>query len=82
MFLILNIIEGELLTAIVVGKYFTLNPVIVFLSILFWGWLWGVVGALIAVPLLVSFRIFCAYVPALHPLCDLIGNGTGCKETG
>ena len=81
-FLILNIIEGELLTAIVVGKYFTLNPVIVFLSILFWGWLWGVVGALIAVPLLVSFRIFCAHVPALHPLCDLIGNGTGRKETG
>ena len=82
MFLILNILEGELLTAIVVGKYFTLNPIIVFLGILFWGWLWGVVGALIAVPLLVSFRIFCAYVPALHPLCDLIGNGTGRKETG
>jgi predicted PurR-regulated permease PerM len=81
-FLILNIIEGELLTAIVVGRYFTLNPVIVFLSILFWGWLWGIVGALIAVPLLVSFRIFCTYVPALHPLCNLIGNGAGRKETG
>jgi predicted PurR-regulated permease PerM len=80
-FLVLNIIEGELLTAIVVGKYFTLNPVIVFLSILFWGWLWGVVGALVAVPLLVSFRIFCAYVPALRPLCDLIGDGTACRET-
>jgi predicted PurR-regulated permease PerM len=79
-FLVLNIIEGELLTAIVVGKYFTLNPVIVFLSILFWGWLWGVIGALIAVPILVSFRIFCAYVPALHPLCDLIGESPGRKQ--
>lgn len=80
-FLVLNIIEGELLTAIVVGKYFTLNPIIVFLSILFWGWLWGVVGALIAVPILVSFRIFCVYIPALHPLCDLIGEGPERKRT-
>jgi predicted PurR-regulated permease PerM len=79
-FLGLNIIEGELLTAIVVGKYFTLNPIIVFLSILFWGWLWGVAGALIAVPLLVSFRIFCVHSPALRPLCELIGEGTGRKE--
>jgi predicted PurR-regulated permease PerM len=79
-FLGLNIIEGELLTAIVVGKYFTLNPIIVFLSILFWGWLWGVVGALVAVPLLVSFRIFCSTIPALRPLCDLIGEGPGRKE--
>jgi predicted PurR-regulated permease PerM len=74
-FLVLNIIEGELLTAIVVGRYFTLNPIIVFLSILFWGWLWGVVGALIAVPILVSFRIFCMHIPTLRPLCDLIGEG-------
>lgn len=81
-FLVLNIIEGELLTAIVVGKFFTLNPIIVFLSILFWGWLWGVVGALVAVPLLVSFRIFCAHVPALRPVCDLIGDGTDRQEPG
>lgn len=81
-FLVLNIIEGELLTAVVVGKYFTLNPIIVFLSILFWGWLWGVVGALVAVPLLVSFRIFCAHVPALRPVCDLIGDGTERQERG
>lgn len=74
-FLILNVIEGELLTAIVVGKYFTLNPIIVFLGILFWAWLWGVVGALIAVPILVSFRVFCAYIPELRPLCELIGEG-------
>jgi predicted PurR-regulated permease PerM len=74
-FLVLNIIEGELLTPIVVGKYFTLNPIVVFLSILFLGWLWGAVGALIAVPILVSFRIFCVHIPALHSICELISNG-------
>lgn len=81
-FLVLNIIEGELLTAILVGRYFTLNPVVVFLGILFWGWLWGIVGALIAVPILVSFRIFCMHVPALRPLCDLIGEGPRKKAVG
>ncbi|HEY0663131.1 MAG TPA: AI-2E family transporter, partial [Thiobacillaceae bacterium] len=68
---ILNILEGELLTAVVVGKYFTLNPIIVFLCILFWGWIWGIVGALIAVPILVSFRVYCEYVPALRPVGDV-----------
>lgn len=80
-FLLLNIVEGELLTAIVVGKYFTLNPVVVFLGILFWGWLWGIVGALIAVPILVSFRIFFEHVAALRPLGDLmVGEGPGRKS--
>lgn len=81
-FLVLNIIEGELLTTVVVGRYFTLNPIVVFVGILFWGWLWGIVGALIAVPILVSFRIFCMHVPALRPLCDLIGEGPGRRHAG
>jgi predicted PurR-regulated permease PerM len=76
-FLVLNVLEGELLTPIVIGKYFTLNPIIVFLSILFWGWLWGVVGTLVAVPILVSVRIFCAHVPALQPLAALVGKPAG-----
>jgi len=74
-FLGLNIIEGELLTSVILGKYFTLNPIVVFLSILLWGWLWGAVGALIAVPILVSFRVFSANIPALRPVCDLISVG-------
>ncbi len=76
-FIGLNILEGELLTPIVIGKYFTLNPIVVFLSILFWGWLWGAVGALVAVPMLVSFRIFCVHVPALRPLCELVSCAPG-----
>ena len=74
-FLGLNIIEGELLTSVILGKYFTLNPIVVFLSILLRGWLWGAVGALIAVPILVSFRVFSANIPALRPVCDLISVG-------
>lgn len=80
-FLVLNLVEGELLMPILIGKFFTLNPIIVFLSILFLGWLWGAVGALIAVPVLVSFRTFGTHVPALRPLSDLIAEGPGREKT-
>jgi predicted PurR-regulated permease PerM len=73
--LVLTVFEGELLRAIVVGRYFTLNPIVVFLGILLSAWLWGVVGALIAVPLLVSLRIFLINIPALRPFGELISIG-------
>src|SRR5690606_28930507 len=49
-------IEGQFVTPMLLGKRFEMNPVMVFLSIATWGWLWGVPGALMAVPLLVSLR--------------------------
>lgn len=58
-FIALTIIEGQLLTPTLVGNRLTLNPVIVFVGLLFWGWLWGIAGLLIAVPLLVIAKIFC-----------------------
>ncbi len=48
----LNIIEGQLVQPLTVGRVFTINPAVVFVSILFWGWLWGVAGVFIAVPVL------------------------------
>jgi predicted PurR-regulated permease PerM len=58
-FLALSILEGQFLTPSLVGSRLTLNPVVVFVGLLFWGWLWGVAGLLIAVPLLVIAKIFC-----------------------
>ena len=51
-------IEGNLITPAVVGRRLEMNPVVVFLSIAFWGWLWGILGVLIAVPLLVILKVF------------------------
>jgi predicted PurR-regulated permease PerM len=53
MYLAVNIAEGHFITPSVVGRWFTLNPLIVFLSLVFWTWLWGPVGAFLAVPLLI-----------------------------
>ena len=46
-------IEGEIVTPSAVGRKFTLNPLLVFLSLVFWAWLWGPVGAFLAAPLLI-----------------------------
>lgn len=56
-YLVLNSIEGTLVTPMILGKKFHLNPFIVLLWIMLWTWLWGVPGGLVAVPLLVILRI-------------------------
>ncbi|MEW9807244.1 AI-2E family transporter [Mesorhizobium sp. ZMM04-5] len=54
-----NIIEGQLVTPLVVGRRLEINAVAIFIAVAFWSWLWGFVGALIAVPLLVIVKVFC-----------------------
>ncbi len=49
----LNVLEGQFITPIFTGKLFIINPALIFLSVLFWGWLWGIAGVFLAVPILV-----------------------------
>ncbi len=53
LFLALATLEGHFITPSVIGRRLTLNPLTVFLSLVFWAWLWGPVGAFLAVPLLI-----------------------------
>ena len=73
-FLVLTIIEGQLVTPAIVGRRMALSPVFIFLSVVFWGWLWGIAGALMAVPIVTSFKVICDHVPALEPLAEFIRN--------
>lgn len=59
-------IEGQFVTPYFVGRSLKLNPVVVFLSVAFWAWLWSVVGMVIAVPMLVVLRVFSEHVPRLN----------------
>src|SRR3569623_3338960 len=58
-FLAIATIEGQLVTPIVLGRQLALNSLVVILTIIWWGWFWGIPGALIAVPLLVIIKIIC-----------------------
>ena len=49
----MNAAEGQFITPMLLGRNLTLNPLVVFLSIAFWFWLWGPLGAFLAVPLLI-----------------------------
>jgi predicted PurR-regulated permease PerM len=73
-FLTVTTIEGNFLTPMIVGRRLTLNPIAVFLTILFWGWLWGIPGALMAVPILAVFKILCDAHKPLHSMGALLGG--------
>ncbi|AWK86451.1 AI-2E family transporter [Azospirillum thermophilum] len=73
-FVALTTLEGNFLTPMIVGRRLSLNPIAVFVSILFWGWLWGIPGALLAVPILAILKIlFDAHEP-LKPVGALLGH--------
>ncbi|HEY0781665.1 MAG TPA: AI-2E family transporter, partial [Thermoanaerobaculia bacterium] len=73
-FLVLNVTEAYLVTPTVLGRRLTLNPVVVFLSLTFWGWLWGIAGAILAVPIMVVFKIFCDHLEPLAPIGEFLGE--------
>jgi predicted PurR-regulated permease PerM len=54
LWIVVTTVEGQFLTPTIIGHRHTLNPFLVFLSIAFWAWMWGPIGAFLAVPLLIS----------------------------
>jgi predicted PurR-regulated permease PerM len=70
---IVHICEGEIVTPLLLAKNFTLNPVIVIVSLFFWHALWGIPGALLALPLLATFKIVADRLEPLRPIGHVIG---------
>lgn len=68
----LTSLEGMLITPLILGRRFKLDPVVVFLWLIFWGWLWGIGGALLAMPMLVVLKIVCEHNEGLAPVGRLI----------
>jgi predicted PurR-regulated permease PerM len=67
-----GILEGSFITPWVMGRSLTLNPVIILLSLTFWGWMWGIVGIILAVPILAAFKIFCAHIKPMEPIAEFL----------
>lgn len=73
-FLALNALESNLVGPWLMGRRLRLNPVFVFLSVMLWGWLWGMAGALIAVPMLLALRVVCRRVRSMRIICTFINE--------
>jgi predicted PurR-regulated permease PerM len=68
LYLGIHLIEGETITPMLLARRFTLNPVLVILSLIFWYWMWGVPGAILSVPMLAIIKIICDRVQTLAAL--------------
>jgi predicted PurR-regulated permease PerM len=71
-YLLIATIEGNFVTPYVMGRSLTLNPVIILLSLTFWGWMWGIAGVILAVPILAAFKIFCAHIEEMEPIAEFL----------
>jgi predicted PurR-regulated permease PerM len=67
-------IEGNVLTPWLTSRAGELNTVAVFVSVLFWGWMWDVWGLLLAVPIMVAVKAAADRVERLQPIGELLGR--------
>lgn len=72
-FMVFTALEGQIITPTILGSRLRIDPVLVFTSILFWGWIWGAAGALLAVPVLAVLKIVFSNVESLKPYEELFG---------
>ncbi|MAT14809.1 MAG: hypothetical protein CMJ46_06010 [Planctomyces sp.] len=68
----INSLEGNLITPVILGRSMKLNPAIVFLCIIFWGWIWGIGGVLLSVPIIGILKISFSHFKHLRPLAHIL----------
>jgi predicted PurR-regulated permease PerM len=73
-FLLLDLLKGHFVCPLVLGRRLPLNTVAILLSLLFWGWVWGIIGVVIAVPLTVMLQIICSHSERFRGVGIVLGN--------
>lgn len=72
--LVITTLEGFLLTPALMGRAARMNQVAVFIGLLFWSWMWGVWGMILAVPIMMVIKTLCERIEGLRPIGDLLGE--------
>jgi predicted PurR-regulated permease PerM len=67
-------LEGFLLTPMLMGRAAQMNPVAIFVGLLFWSWIWGLWGTVLAVPMLMMLKAVCDHIEELQPIGELLGE--------
>jgi len=73
-FMGINLLESNVITPFVLGRRLELNPVMVFLGLTFWWWIWGIPGGLLAVPIMGTAKLVCDRIPRLSAVAALLGR--------
>jgi predicted PurR-regulated permease PerM len=73
-FLALNLIESNLVTPMIYGNRMKLNTVALFIGLVFWWYIWGVPGAILAVPIMATLKIACDHIESLAPIGEFLGK--------
>ena len=72
LYLCWHVLEADLVTPFLLGSRFRLNPVVIFVALMFFAWLWGIMGGLLAMPILVTLKVICDRVPSLSAVGNLL----------
>jgi predicted PurR-regulated permease PerM len=72
--LVITSLEGFLLTPALMGRATQMNPVAIFVGLLFWSWVWGIWGTILAVPMMMMVKAICDRVEDLQPVGELLGE--------
>lgn len=72
---VIQLVMGNFVDPRLLGSRLNLSPFIILVSLIFWGWLWGIVGAFLSVPITVVIKIICDNVPFLRPIGIFMGSG-------
>jgi predicted PurR-regulated permease PerM len=72
--LVITTLEGWLLTPTLMGRAASINPAAIFIGIIFWSWVWGVWGLVLAVPMLMMLKAVCDRIEELQPIGELLGE--------
>lgn len=71
-YLVIHLIEGETLTPMLLARRFTVNPLLVVVSLVFWFWMWGLPGAILSAPMLAILKIVCDRIRSLTALGHIL----------
>ena len=73
--LLINLLFGNVIEPRIEGENLGISPFVILVSLSLWGWLWGFLGLILAVPLMVIVKIFCENISVLRPIGILLGSG-------
>ncbi|NIN00659.1 MAG: AI-2E family transporter, partial [candidate division Zixibacteria bacterium] len=74
LFLVFQNLEGNVITPKLMGDRLNLSPLAILVSVMFWTWLWGAIGIILAIPITASAKVICDHVEALQPIGILLGG--------